>query len=298
MKFVCIILLILGIHSAQSQSVAGLWRGRFTTNNMLQMAANYKYELLIFQNGNKLSGFSYSTLLDRNFYAVCEIKGTLFDGYMVITETKTVYEEPTLQNNDYQTHILFLNENGKEATGDWKPAKKQSDRIRQDEGKTFLMKEEDPSKSGLLKILGQQKAVVIAPSNPPIETTTTPVVQTNNDSVKLSTRSLTILQTINITSDSIRMELYDDGLIDGDSISVFTNNRLLLNKVALTEKGLKQSIAVPAAPGELLITLFAENEGTIPPNTGVLILRTNESRYEIRFHSDNKQSAAVRIKRQ
>lgn len=288
MKFVITLSLLLGFITAKAQNVAGLWRGRFTSNNALQLNANYKYELLIFQEGNKLSGFSYSTLLDGNFYAVCEIKGTLFDGYMVITEIKTVYENPPGDNNNFQTHILFLNADGQEATGDWKQATKRISQLFQEEGKTFMKKEEDPSKSGLIKILEQKNAVVIAPSTP---------ATVNNDSLKLATRPLNILQTISIKNDSVLIELYDDGLIDGDSVSVFCNNKVLLSKIALSDKGLKQTIAVPAA-NDLIVSLFAENQGTIPPNTGVLIIRSDDKRYEIRFTSDTKQSAAVRIKRQ
>ena len=296
MKFVFSLLLIVGFVTVQAQTVAGLWRGRFTSNNALQLTTNYKYELLIFQEGNKLSGFSYSTLLDGKFYAVCDIKGTLFDGYMVITETKTVYENPPADNNNFQTHILFLNAEGKEATGDWKLTTKNITQLFQEEGKTFLKKEEDPSQSGLIKILEQNNAVVIKPSTPSAQKETALPVAVNYDSLKLATRPLNILQTISIRSDSVLIELYDDGLIDGDSVSIFCNNNVLLNKVALSEKGLKQTIPI-TTDQVLIISLYAENQGTIPPNTGVLIIRADDQRYEIRFTSDTKQSAAVRIQR-
>lgn len=297
MRLLLTISLLLSFFTAYTQTVAGLWRGRFTSNNVFLLTENYKYELLIFQEGDKLSGFSYSTLLDGNFYAVCEIKGTLFDGYMVITETKTLYENPPGDNNNFQTHILFLNAENKEATGDWKQANKRATQLVQEEGKTFLKREDDPSKSGLLKILDKKNAVVIAPSTPtpPQEQK---IQETNTDSVKLATRPINILQTININTDSVLIELYDDGLIDGDSVSVFSNNQILLSKIALSDKGLKQTVVLPAASDELILSLFAENQGTIPPNTGVLIIRAGDMRYEIRFTSDAKQSAAVRIKRQ
>ncbi|MFY7840143.1 MAG: hypothetical protein ACOVP7_07695 [Lacibacter sp.] len=298
MKFVTTLCLLLMAVAAAGQDVSGLWRGRFTSNQPLQLSANYKYELLLFQEGNKLTGYSYSTLLDGNFYAVCEIKGTLFEGYMVVTETKTIYENPPGDNNNFQTHILFFNADGKEATGDWKQANKRATQLFEDAGKTFLKKEQDPSKSGLLKILEQKNAVVIAPSAPAPHQQPAEATILNRDSLKLSARPLNILQTISVTADSISIELYDDGLIDGDSVSVFSNNSVLLSKVALTDKGLKQHIAAPFQNEELLISLYAENQGTIPPNTGVLVIRADDKRYEIRFTSDTKQSAAVRIKRQ
>ena len=115
--------------------------------------------------------------------------------------------------------------------------------------------------------------------------------------MKLASRLKNIVQIIETSSDSIFIELYDDGLIDGDSVSVFSNNSVLLNQVALTATGLKQTIAIPSGNNGIVLTLFAENQGTVPPNTGVLIVKDGDKRYEVRFTSDTKKSAAVQIRR-
>jgi hypothetical protein len=292
MKFAFILaFLCLSLHSI-AQDVAGLWRGRFTTNHPLQMNVEYKYELLLFQDGNKLTGYSYSTLINGEYYAVCEITGSLFDGYMVITERKTIYQNPPGPEGVMQTHILFLNTDLKETSGEWKQANKRQTQLFEESGKTFLKKEDDPSKSGLLKVLEQKGAVQMEkPSAPKQE----PVL--NKDSIKLSSRTVEIVKSIETEADSVMIELYDDGLIDGDSVSVYNNNNLLLGRIGLSDKGIKKTLAVPKTQEGLLLTLFAENEGTIPPNTGVLVVRTGGLVYEIRFKSDNKKSAAVAIKR-
>lgn len=291
MKFAFILgFLFCAFHSA-AQDIAGLWRGRFTSNHPLQMNMEYKYELLLFQEGDKLSGYSYSTLVNGEYYAVCDITGSLFDGYMVITERKTVYQNPPGPEGVLQTHILFLNTDLKEATGEWKQANKRQTQIFEESGKTFMKKEEDPSKSGLLKVLEQKNEVQLEkPAVPKQESFL------NKDSIKLSSRTVEIVKSIETAADSVLIELYDDGLIDGDSVSVFTNNNLLLGRIGLSDKGIKQTLAVPKTHEGLLLTLFAENEGTIPPNTGVLVVKTGGFVYEIRFKSDNKKSAAVLIK--
>lgn len=291
MKFAFILgLLFCSLHLA-AQDIAGLWRGRFTSNHPLQMNMEYKYELLLFQEGNKLSGYSYSTLVNGEYYAVCEITGTLFDGYMVITERKTVYQNPPGPEGVMQTHILFLNTDLKEATGEWKQANKRQTQLFDESGKTFMKKEDDPSKSGLLKVLEEKGAVQMEkPSAPKQE----PVL--NKDSIKLSSRTVEVVKSIETDADSVLIELYDDGLIDGDSVSVFNNNSILLSRIGLSDKGIKQTIALPKTEAGLLLTLFAENQGTIPPNTGVLVVKTGGMVYEIRFKSDNKKSAAVLIK--
>jgi hypothetical protein len=292
MKLVfCLVLICCTLHSS-AQNIAGLWRGRFTSNHPLQMIMEYKYELLLFQEGNKITGYSYSTVVNGEFYGVCEIEGNLFEGYMVITETKTLYQNPPGSEGVLQSHILFLNGDIKEVSGEWKQSNKRKTQLFEESGKTFLKKEDDPSKSGLIKVLEQKNAVQLekptAPKQEPI---------LNKDSIKLSSRTVDIVKSIETDADSVLIELYDDGLIDGDSVSVFNNNNVLLNRIGLSDKGIKQTIALPKTENGLLLTLFAENEGTIPPNTGVLVVKTGGLVYEIRFKSDNKKSAAVAIKR-
>ena len=109
MKFAITIALLCCTLFSSAQNIAGLWRGRFTSNHPLQLVTEYKYELLLFQDGNTITGYSYSTLVNGEHYAVCEVTGNLFEGYMVVTERKTVYQNPPGPSGVMQTHILFLN---------------------------------------------------------------------------------------------------------------------------------------------------------------------------------------------
>jgi hypothetical protein len=72
---------------------------------------------------------------------------------------------------------------------------------------------------------------------------------------------------------------------------------MLLNKVGLTDKTLKETIRLPVSAEGIILTMFAENEGSIPPNTGLLIIRSGEAKHEIRFSSDTKKSAAIELRR-
>lgn len=275
--------------ASSAQNVEGLWMGRFTTTSFLQQSVPYKYELLLFQNGNSITGYSYSTAGLKDFYAVCEITGSVYEGYMVINEIKTLYQNPPEPTGVLQSHILWFGTENKEATGEWKQLTKRKFQLIPEEGKTFLKKEDDPLKSSLIKVLEQKNTVTVDDGKPD--------VQLNRDSVKLASRPRNILRTIVLDADSVTIELYDDGLIDGDSISVFINNNVLLNKVGLTDKALKQTLRLPVSADGFVLTMFAENEGSIPPNTGLLIIRSGEARHEIRFSSDTKKSAAVELRR-
>src|SRR5688572_1276269 len=185
MKLVLSLALICCTLFSSAQTIAGLWRGRFTSNHPLQQVTDYKYELLLFQEGNKITGYSYSTVVNGEFYAVCEITETLFEGYMVTTETKTLYQTPPGSEGVLQSHILFLNGHTNEVSGEWKQSNKRKTQLFEESGKTFLKKEDDPSKSGLLKILDEKNEVQLekptAPKPGPI---------LNKDSIKLSSRTV------------------------------------------------------------------------------------------------------------
>ena len=48
---------------------------------------------------------------------------------------------------------------------------------------------------------------------------------------------------------------------------------------------------------EIRLTLVAENLGSIPPNTGLLIIQDGTERYQIRFKADMETNASVIIKK-
>lgn len=96
---------------------------------------------------------------------------------------------------------------------------------------------------------------------------------------------------------SIRLEIYDNGEIDGDMISLYLNNKLVLPKVTLTHKAVRLTIELdPALPFNEL-TMFAENLGTKPPNTAALIVYDGKTRYETLLSSDLSKSATLQLKK-
>ena len=112
----------------------------------------------------------------------------------------------------------------------------------------------------------------------------------------LTKRALEIIQALEISEDSVVFTLYDNGEIDGDTVSVFVNNELVVAKVGLKAQAYKQTIYIK--PGEIIqLTLFAENLGSIPPNTGLLVIYTNNERYQINFSSTLNKSSSILLRR-
>lgn len=116
---------------------------------------------------------------------------------------------------------------------------------------------------------------------------------TTPGSERYNTRSKTVLKKIEITQPIFQVDLYDDGDVDGDIVSVYFNGYLYLNKRKLTEKPLTLSLTADPARTENELIVYAENEGDIPPNTALMVVNDGGNRTEIRITADNKKNGAV-----
>ncbi len=110
---------------------------------------------------------------------------------------------------------------------------------------------------------------------------------------KLASRRTDIVKTIGIENPTFRLDFYDNGEIDGDSISVFFNGRVVLSNRMLTDKPISLTLSLDPNVTENVVTMYAENLGTIPPNTAVMIVTDGTRRYEVRMESDLKKSGSV-----
>ena len=100
-----------------------------------------------------------------------------------------------------------------------------------------------------------------------------------------------------MTGNSVRLELYDNGEIDYDSVSLYLNSKKILPKTMLTHKAIKLNIELDPSLEYNELSMFAENLGTIPPNTAALILYDGKIRYEAIMTSDLKKNATIRIRK-
>lgn len=108
-------------------------------------------------------------------------------------------------------------------------------------------------------------------------------------------RSKKLVTEIPLTGDTVELSFYDHAEIDGDSISLFLNNRLLQKNILLKASAFTVKLAVKELGDINEMTMVAENLGTIPPNTSLMIAYINGIRYEARLESDENSSAMIRF---
>ena len=73
------------------------------------------------------------------------------------------------------------------------------------------------------------------------------------------------------------------------------NNKLLLYRKMLTDKPL--TVFVNAFPGtEYELVMYADNLGTIPPNTALMMVTAGDKKYEVRLSSSLQKSASIKFR--
>ncbi len=136
----------------------------------------------------------------------------------------------------------------------------------------------------------------------PVKTEITPlnnsIYRTVNAELILAERKTVSSRTITISSDSLVLSFYDNGIVDGDSISVYLNGKIIVDKERLSERAMKRTIYITDdMPDSLELVLYAENMGSIPPNTGLVMIRNGGEVYDVRFSADYSRNASIIFRR-
>jgi len=130
-------------------------------------------------------------------------------------------------------------------------------------------------------------------------TTTKPVEQTfsNNDPIPvvIEKRANPIVQKITTEEAELNIELYDNGEIDGDTVSIYHNNQLVVNHAGISAKPVSIKIKVDKEHPHHELVMVADNLGRIPPNTSLMIITAGKKRYEVFISSSEQKNAKVLI---
>jgi hypothetical protein len=104
-----------------------------------------------------------------------------------------------------------------------------------------------------------------------------------------------LVKKIITNSKSISLDLFDNGTIDNDTIIVFDNKKLLVNKKRLSYKAIHLDFNFSENMREHEVIIVAHNMGTVPPNTALLLFKDGKVRQEYFITSTNKINAKILI---
>lgn len=250
----------------QSQDLNGFWKGRLIMEpGGCFPVYNIEFQLQI--NGAKVSGNSYHYFDTTNY--VKEI----FEGAYDTTEKTLTIEEQRVSVfrippdcvpciKKYQ---LTFHTDGKEEQlrGNWS-------------GKTMDGKTTCPPGTIIMTRINKP---AFKPELPP----------------EVAAKKLELVKEIFVDTGMIRLDFYDNGQIDGDTISVYANNFPIVSKKMLTTKPVTAYVRITLDQQTQDLVMVGENLGTIPPNTALMIVDANDKRYQLFLTSDDKKNALVRF---
>jgi hypothetical protein len=112
---------------------------------------------------------------------------------------------------------------------------------------------------------------------------------------ELKERENTITKVIQAEGDEIQIELYDNGQIDDDTITVYHNKQVVAWKKRLCHQPITIKIQVDRNHPRNEFVMVADNLGSIPPNTALMVIRVGRQRFDVFLTSSFQKNATVII---
>jgi hypothetical protein len=109
----------------------------------------------------------------------------------------------------------------------------------------------------------------------------------------LNGRKVRVHDEIDSDEETLTIQVYDKGKVDGDRISLYLNGELLLEDYTVGK--IKKELTLHLKPGENYLVMHARNLGRIPPNTAAIRIYKNGRPKDIILNSDMDKSGGLKI---
>lgn len=106
-----------------------------------------------------------------------------------------------------------------------------------------------------------------------------------------------ILSRIVTRADSIVITISDNEIVDGDTITIFHNNEILVSRLFVSSKPYRVVIPLTESAPTHEFVLVANNLGSIPPNTALVVIDAGRERYQLKAAADMKKNAVIVFER-
>ncbi len=111
----------------------------------------------------------------------------------------------------------------------------------------------------------------------------------------LATRANPVIKQITTEAAELQIDLYDNGEIDGDTVSIYHNNQLVVARAGLSANAVTVKIKVDKAHPHHELVMVANNLGSIPPNTSLMVITAGKKRYEVFISASDEKNAKIEI---
>ncbi|NOT50619.1 MAG: hypothetical protein HOP10_05020 [Chitinophagaceae bacterium] len=302
-KLFLLLLLFISSH-LQAQSVFGYWYG-YANAKTGGSANNYLVEIILQPEKNYVKGIL--NYYFRDTYRSLQVQGN----YNAATRQLTLYDIPVTYHGSTRSFevdcpmnlraTLRVAQAGSTLQGSFTSLPNYKNTC-PELVFNWTLNADISKKDSVLKAMSEFKENYQV-WKPQIEDTLVAVATTPKKVVNYVTeevftkREKVVTQEIEFDSDSLRIDVYDNGEVDGDMISLFYNEQLVLYNQKLTHKSIRLTVVLDDTKVNNEISMFAENLGLIPPNTAMMIISDGKNKYEIKISSNLEKNATIRLKR-
>jgi|GEM_PF-1568997 hypothetical protein len=321
-RLLCLALLLAPKFLFAQQDITGLWKGLIYDDTTKKYIP---YEIAISVDNGKLDGYSYATTKDstgKDQIGVRSIKLKQKGDKIEIQDedilASTYSIAPARAVRKHMNVVLEIKDSVLIMSGNWSTNWANNNKLHPVTGTVSLKRKNDEWQreplikkltamhlSQNLSFVQSERRQELAENNVgnnstkslgPKELDVEPVVVVP-PAAEVSTRKTTVIQSIYFKSDSLMLTLYDNGEVDGDTVSILAGNQLIFAKQGLSEKPVTKALYTKDITDSLVLTLYAENLGSIPPNTGLVIIYDGTKRYEVFFSADLSNNDAIMLRR-
>jgi len=141
------------------------------------------------------------------------------------------------------------------------------------------------------------EVVAVQPQPKPAPPVTIVAPSTVQGAAEIEKRFTKSDESVYFETDSLLLTLYDNGEVDGDTVTVLMNGNIIFSKVGLTTKANSKTIYIASNMDSVKLVMYAESLGEIPPNTGLMVVTDGEKKYDVRFSADLKTNSAIVFRR-
>ena len=272
--------------NAYSQDLSGYWQGKFRTDQRLNGASKtFFMNMVLKQNGRKIEGRFSNAAVDfpNNPDVVYEISGIIRKKDTIPTSLmrgKILYSRLPDEVAEYFLSLdnikYFKNDTTEVLYGDW--SANGLIPIRSDGFAGSFWVSKLRMNNTLRKPVAVDTTLV---SHSPVK------IDKEPDMVlipaQMTKRKNEEEAHISVNTKKITLTIYDNGITDGDSVSIFFNGKLLMSHQLVSEKPI------------ILNLELNENLGSISPNTALIVVNAGDKRYELFSNADLGKNAVLVI---
>ncbi|MDB5201345.1 MAG: hypothetical protein JWQ27_754 [Ferruginibacter sp.] len=254
--------------NAGAQDISGTWTGNYNKTFLMSQPEKLVVEIQLY-NDSMITGASH-LYYRNNKYEHYKIKGVFHrkDSTVSFTEDSTIAVKLGFMATNCLGHYamkLKLNDTAMLLSGRWK-----------DKSRSLF---KCPSSAVSL-----HKQLPIVPVD---------VRRLPEEAVQRIPDIQSLIEVGDAEKDSIKIEAYDNGVVDDDSVSVYFNDKKIVQKQLISLQPIRFYVSLQQENPISKIQLVAESLGKYPPCTALMIVTTKMKRYEIHLSSNFQSNAAV-----